>query len=74
MGLKAAERQYDKLHEDTPFHDGTFKSWRKEFSRSHPYHYLDGVQIWMAQVDVQPWDEFLSDVNASPVEPTDPSR
>jgi len=61
MEHAAAERRYKKLHEALPFHDGTFESWAKEASRSHPYHFLDGVRIYVAPADVNPDDAFLSD-------------
>lgn len=70
MQHKAAERIYEHLHEDAKFHDGSFASWSKEFSTRTPYRYDDGVQIWMAEVDVQPWDDFLSNPSASPDPPT----
>lgn len=71
MQLKGAARLYSMLHEDAPYHDGTFKSWAKEASPSHPFHAADGVTIWTAPWDIRPWDEFLTNKNASPTRPSD---
>ncbi len=60
MEEAAANRGYDKLHEALPYHDGTFTSWAKEHSPSHPYHARDGVRIWVAPEDLSPDDKFLS--------------
>lgn len=61
MSLAAAQRRYDKLHKDRPFHDGTFADWAESPSQSHPYHYLDGVRIWVSKHDLTPDDNFLDD-------------
>lgn len=60
MERAAAERRYSKLHEALPYHDGTFTSWAKESSAAHPYHFHDGVTIWVAREDVNPDDDFLT--------------
>jgi hypothetical protein len=60
MDLAAAKRRYAALHEALPFHDGSFKSWVKERSDSHPFHFSDGVQVWVSDVDYSPDDNFLS--------------
>lgn len=60
MDLAAADRQYAALHEDAPWHDGTFTSWVEERDAGHPYHYSDGVRIWVSDVDYSPGDDFLS--------------
>lgn len=59
MDLAAANAKYDTKHKAAPYHDGTFKSWVKERTPSHPYHYRDGVAIWMHDVDLAPEDQFL---------------
>ena len=56
----AAERLYALLHEDKPFHDGSFTKWAKEPSRGFPFHYLDGVSIWLSPVELNPDDDFLN--------------
>lgn len=63
----AAERAYERLHKDAPYHDGTYQSWAKEASDSHPYHFSDGVTIGVAPTDLNPGDEFTTDRDASPV-------
>lgn len=67
MEKASAEFRYARLHEDAPYHDGTFTSWAKEQSTSHPLHYSAGVTIWVAQVDIAPHDEFTTDAQASPI-------
>lgn len=61
MALAVTERRYNALHEKEPWHDGTFESWRKDYSASHPYHYLDGVGLWVSTDDLTPDDDFLGD-------------
>ena len=50
---------YDLLHEERPFHDGSFARWSKERSWDYPFHYLDGVNIWLSPVELNPDDDFL---------------
>jgi hypothetical protein len=69
MELAAAHARYAAVHEDRPFHDGSFKSWAAKRSSSHPYKYDEGVSIFLAETDVQPWDEFLTREDADPQEP-----
>lgn len=57
---KASEWRYDELHKARPFHDGTFSNWSAERDQEHPCHYLDGVTIYTAAVDLNPNDKFLS--------------
>lgn len=63
MEQAAAEWRYDQRHKDAQFHDGTFPTdrrlWAKERSAKHPYHYRDGVTLWVAETDVSPHDHFL---------------
>jgi len=59
MERAAADRRYRALHEDRPYHDGTFGHWSKEPSLSAPYRFDDGVTIWVASTDVNPDDDFL---------------
>ncbi|HEY9353474.1 MAG TPA: hypothetical protein VIP28_09500, partial [Nocardioides sp.] len=69
MEREAANAAYADLHEDAPFHNGTFTSWAKERSKRHPYRYNDGVTITVAGHDPTPWDKFTTEVNASPAPP-----
>lgn len=64
MELAAAERKYDDLHHDAPWHDGTFENWSAEKSPAFPYGHRDGVQLWISPVDVDPDDRFLSPASA----------
>lgn len=61
MERAAAQRRWDQLHDARPYHDGTFTSWAKESDPEHPYHYNDGVTIWVNDVDLSPDDEFLAE-------------
>lgn len=60
MAAAAANRMYDQLHEAKPFHDGTFTEWAKEYSRETPYHFRDGVTVWVSHEDLTPDDDFLT--------------
>jgi hypothetical protein len=57
----AAEWRFEQLHKDLPYHNGDESSWAEERSMSHPYHYLDGVRIFVATEDLNPDDKFLGD-------------
>lgn len=60
MALAAVNAKYDELHEKRKFHNGTFESWSEKRSDSHPFHYRDGVGLWVSRVDLTPDDDFLS--------------
>jgi hypothetical protein len=70
MEREAAKGLYAGLHEKQPFHDGTFTRWAEKRSPAFPYHYLDGVTVWVAAVDHNPDDGFTTDVRASPTQDT----
>lgn len=59
MVFHAAARRYELLHQEAPYHDGTFESWSKEPSLSHPFRYDDGVRITLSRLDLTPDDDFL---------------
>lgn len=59
MQLKAAVRIYENLHKDKPWHDGSFQIWSDQFSRLTPFHFSDGVTIWLSETDLAPDDKFL---------------
>lgn len=63
MERAAAEWRYDSLHEDAPYHDGTFPTnpdrWSVKRTADFPYHYRDGVTLWVAEADLSPHDHFL---------------
>lgn len=59
MQLKAAERIYGLIHKDRPYHDGSFERWAAEPSARFPFHFMDGVTIWMSEVELAPDDDFL---------------
>ena len=57
--LEAANWRYASLHEELPYHDGSFESWRKERSVSHPFRYDSGVRLWVSDVDYDPDGTWL---------------
>jgi hypothetical protein len=71
MEREAAKAAYQELHKDLKWHDGTFESWSKERSDQFPYPADAGVHIGVSDVDVTPWDRFMTDVDASPHAPAD---
>lgn len=66
MEAASAEVLYDLLHNDLPYHDGTFTEWSAEPSREFSFHYRAGVSIWVAPVDLAPDEKFTTDRNAVP--------
>lgn len=65
MQLEAIRRRYDQLHQDKPYHDGTFSWWTEEPSDATPFHYLDGVHLWVSREDLTPDDNFLDQQGGS---------
>lgn len=57
--MAAAQRLYALQHEKRPFHDGSFERWAEKPSREYPFHYADGVTIYLAETDEYPEDDFL---------------
>ncbi len=66
MELQAAQAAYDRLHEDRPYHNGTFTDWAEKADELHPYRYTDGVTIDVADFDLDPDDHFMDDEFAQP--------
>lgn len=60
MEKEAAIARYQELHEDRPYHNGSFSSWSDKRTREHPYRYDEGVSIGVSLVDNNPDDDFLS--------------
>lgn len=74
MEREAAEVAYSTLHgadTDAQWHNGTFASWSKERSAAHPYSASSGMSIGVADRDLAPWDKFTTEVDASPIQPSD---
>lgn len=59
MENAAASWRYQHIHEDEPFHDGTFTHWSATRSVDTPYHFGDGVSVWVSPQDLTPDDDFL---------------
>lgn len=60
MELKTAQRKWDELHKELQYHDGTFTHWTASRTDATPYHYSDGVHLYVAPFDVNPDDRFLN--------------
>lgn len=60
MERDAANARWTRLHEDRPWHDGTFRSWAEKPSVNHPYHRDHGVTIGVHETDLRPDDRFLT--------------
>jgi hypothetical protein len=67
MQLKFAQRRFEKLHEDEPYHDGYFRFWSKEPTKRCPFHYTDGATIFLSPEDLNLGGDFLKQQ-----EPPDP--
>lgn len=57
---KMAQRKYEALHKELPYHDGTFAQWSKEPTDATPFHFSDGVTVYVADSDINPDDDFLT--------------
>lgn len=74
--LEANKALLAKRMEDAPYHDGQFESWSKKRSTTHPFHYLDGVSIWVSRQEPgEDYSDFLGllgrDESGVPVSPDD---
>lgn len=66
MEREAASAAYSDLHSEAPFHNGSFTSWAKERSPSHPYHFREGIKFGVADRDLTPNDPFTTKIDARP--------
>lgn len=55
----AADRRYGAKHEKQPFHNGRDVGWSKDSAKHAPYHFREGVRVYVAPFDVNPEDDFL---------------
>jgi predicted amidophosphoribosyltransferase len=60
MEQAASDARYHRLHEQKPWHDGSFAKWAEKPSEGHPYKYDMGVTIGVHDSDLRPTDEFLT--------------
>lgn len=59
----AAQERYAALHEAGSgriYHDGLERNWSETWTTATPYKYDAGVSVWVADVDLNPDDHFLS--------------
>lgn len=63
---RAADRKYTAMHQERPYHDGKFANWSERATPFTPYHYDDGVNIYVAPFDINPDDNFLNSGEAVP--------
>ena len=71
MERAAAQRRWEKLHEDRPYHDGTHASWAKDPSPAHPYHRDDGTTVWVSLTDHGFGGDFLQQESGTPLADSD---
>ena len=55
----AADRAFGEKHKAKPFHNGREKGWAKDYSPQTPFHFRDGVRVWVSQHDLTPDDAFI---------------
>jgi len=60
MESEAAQAMWHRLHEERPWHDGTFANWSDKPSPQFPYKYDMGVEIGVSDTDLRPTDDFLA--------------
>jgi hypothetical protein len=60
MEREAANARWSRLHDDRPWHDGTFQKWAENPSEGFPYHRDHGLVIGVADTDLRPHDLFLT--------------
>lgn len=60
MAEASANRRYDALHENRPYHNGTFGEWRERPDTDHLFSARDGVTITVAEYDPTPGEDFLN--------------
>lgn len=68
MEAAAANAKWGRLHEERPYHDGTFTRWVEKPSNSHPYFKDWGVTTGVTDVDLRPNDRFLTVEKCGPVD------
>ena len=71
MERESSRGLYAELHEKAPFHNGSFSSWSAKRTKKHPVRFDEAVQIGVSTDELTPWDPFTTEVNASPLPPTD---
>ena len=54
-----ADRMYGEKHKDRPFHDGNDRGWSDKATARAPFHFRDGVRVWVSPYDLTPDDKFL---------------
>lgn len=68
MHQAAAAWRYDEAHKQLAYHDGTFKHWDSQRSEEFPFHYKDGVRVWVSREDLTPEDHFLTHPDLLPMD------
>lgn len=69
MQEKAAQRWFEEIHRDKPFHDGSFDRWSEKWSPGFPFHYSDGTTVWISKEELGLGGDFLNRGSAAPEEP-----
>lgn len=63
-------RRFDEIHEDAQWHDGTYTNFTAKPTTGTPFHYMDGVTLWVSAKDLSPDDDFLGDLVTSTLPPS----
>lgn len=58
MEREAANWRFDEIHKDEPFHNGA-GDYSAKRSLEFPYHYRDGVNVWVSSEDLGLGGDFL---------------
>ena len=54
-----ADRKYGLKHDEQPYHNGRGGNWSKKPTKKAPFHFRDGVRVWVSQYDLTPDYPFL---------------
>lgn len=61
MNLASLRARYAAQHEKKPFHDGTFHGWSAERTPDAPFHFTDGVSLYVSEQEPAEGEDFLTD-------------
>jgi hypothetical protein len=59
------------IRADKKWHDGSFTHWSEVRDAGHPCPAGAGEIIGVASRELAPWDAFTTDLNASPIPPSE---
>lgn len=59
MQKLAAQRRFNRLHSEKPWHDGSMTNWTEKPTDETPFNYEDGTAIWLSERDLGLGGDFL---------------